>query len=590
MDDDEIFEQVVLQKSPPRQKKLPEIEKSPPAKFSPVKSPPAKSSPASTTIKEVKEVQPNIKPSSTTSDEPFDEEKMLISPKKKKSRAASGSMTSPKESVVEKSPVYESTSNKPEAIKKSVNFETSAPKLNVENKSEHQQKKPQLPIEKPTPQQKQPEISTVKEPKVSEQKVNKPEKVVTAIEETKKKPAEIIKKSVNVETAAEKSKEVVPEKKQLPALSKTTTKEVVQKKVAETKVKPLQQEQPLSKKSNWRSGLREEEDKGEPEAVDEIVVSEPVIFDEKDKDEEEIATVVAAAAAEKECREPVTFRKLSRLGSSSNNETRKKRTWGDSKKTKSGLDAKAISSSELKDIVPNIAPVLEELKEEQVKKMETDEKSPTISSSADDQVNKTITDSTNETSIVLPKPIIEDPEDIKGKLAPISEKNKNKSCVVEIRNLVRPFTNIQLINLLKRTGAFDENTHFWIDKIKSHALVKYERPQEAEETVLALDGVKWPSSNQKKLIVTFSSEDHFERQSKEQVSLKQPLTLEAVDRPQVKRKTIEERLERPEEKRPRKDSDHRPTEEEKPKKEQKSLEVLFNKTKALPSIYWMPKS
>merc|ERR1712141_836040 len=116
--------------------------------------------------------------------------------------------------------------------------------------------------------------------------------------------------------------------------------------------------------------------------------------------------------------------------------------------------------------------------------------------------------------------IIEDPEDIKGKLAPISEKNKNKSCVVEIRNLVRPFTNIQLINLLKRTGAFDENTHFWIDKIKSHALVKYERPQEAEETVLALDGVKWPSSNQKKLIVTFSSEDHFERQSKEQVSLK----------------------------------------------------------------------
>ena len=218
------------------------------------------------------------------------------------------------------------------------------------------------------------------------------------------------------------------------------------------------------------------------------------------------------------------------------------------------------------------------------------------------------------TAALLPKPIVEDPEDIKGKLAPVSEKNKNQSCVVEIRNLVRPFTNSQLVSLLKRTGAFDENEHFWIDKIKSHAMVKFEQPQEAEETVLALDGVKWPSSNQKKLIVTFTSEDHFERQSKEPVSLKrQRLTSlesggrgsgdrDGLDgRPQVKRSRTSESTERSghEEKRARKDS-HRDRpyagsaadkdEEKSPKKEQKSLEVLFNKTKALPSIYWLPKS
>merc|ERR1712025_774773 len=75
----------------------------------------------------------------------------------------------------------------------------------------------------------------------------------------------------------------------------------------------------------------------------------------------------------------------------------------------------------------------------------------------------------------------------------------------------------------KRTGNFDAEKDFWIDKIKSHALVMFEKAAEAEETVMALDGVKWPSSNQKKLIVTFSSDDHFLRQSQSSVSLsKQP--------------------------------------------------------------------
>ena len=103
----------------------------------------------------------------------------------------------------------------------------------------------------------------------------------------------------------------------------------------------------------------------------------------------------------------------------------------------------------------------------------------------------------------------------------VSGKNKNKSCIVDIRNLARPFTNTQLIGLLKQTGSFDKSTHFWVDKAKSHAMVKYDRPQEAEATVQALDAVKWPSSNLKQLIVTLTSEDHFERQSKEPVSLGQ---------------------------------------------------------------------
>ena len=83
--------------------------------------------------------------------------------------------------------------------------------------------------------------------------------------------------------------------------------------------------------------------------------------------------------------------------------------------------------------------------------------------------------------------------------------------VVEIRNLVQPFTKFELINFLKQTGNFDEILDFWIDKNKSRALVRYDRPEEAEKTVFALHGFKWPSSNKNKLILKFSSEDIFDR-------------------------------------------------------------------------------
>ena len=81
--------------------------------------------------------------------------------------------------------------------------------------------------------------------------------------------------------------------------------------------------------------------------------------------------------------------------------------------------------------------------------------------------------------------------------------------VVEIRNLAQPFTKFELINFLKETGNFDEITDFWIDKNKTRALVRYEKPEEAEKTVFALDGFKWP--NEKYLILRFSSEDIFDR-------------------------------------------------------------------------------
>jgi len=261
-----------------------------------------------------------------------------------------------------------------------------------------------------------------------------------------------------------------------------------------------------------------------------------------------------------------------------------------------------VSSSELKDIIPDLKPVLEEIKHEEEQQKTTSTKDANEKDQGD--VPKAESIERTKEDIELPKPTVEDPE----KVASVSEKNKNQSKVVEIRNLVRPFTHNQLVQLLKRTGNFDAEKDFWIDKIKSHALVMFEKAAEAEETVMALDGVKWPSSNQKKLIVTFSSDDHFLRQSQSSVSLsKQPPRLpasstsasdsiETSSSSAIKRSASENYEEGRERKRGRQDSEglaagpQQGLQEKEAKKEQKSLEVLFQKTKALPSIYWMPKS
>jgi len=537
-----------------------------------------------------------------------DDEDKVLSPKKRgRRRGPSGSST---EQPL--SPRYEPPSKL-------------ATNVIAEEKVTEVEKQPPPVVEKPVAppqevvveQEKKP--STVVEPKVkpSEQPIepSPPQKIATQSKSedvTEKEVEKVAPEKTKVETkaAAVKVGNKAGKAEQPPI--------AIVKPAVQEKSSPPQPE-PSKMKRVETPPVVDHSEKEALEATDTIVMSESIDFgDEKEKDDENAtaaATEKVAAEVEKN-REPVTFRKLSRLGSNSgSSETRKKRTWGDSNKTKLPDATTAVSSSELKDIVPDITPVVEKLKEEQ-DKMETaaDDDSTMVLAigkdeaaimDEDEEGSDGGKDAKTDAAKALPKPMVDDPEEVKGKLAPVSEKNKNQSCIVEIRNLVRPFTNGQLVLLLKRTGSFEEENDFWIDKIKSHAMVRYQTPQEAEETVLALDGVKWPSSNQKKLIVTFSSEDHFERQSKETMSLKQPSSLSSSHhhrdhdqdhrQPQVKRKAIDS-LEKPssDEKRARKDSDHRgasaAAEEEKPKKEQKSLEVLFNKTKALPSIYWMPKS
>jgi hypothetical protein len=181
---------------------------------------------------------------------------------------------------------------------------------------------------------------------------------------------------------------------------------------------------------------------------------------------------------------------------------------------------------------------------------------------------------------------------------------------IEVRNLVRPFTLIQLKELLLRTGKIKnfDNGGFWIDKIKSHAMVEYLLPDEAEETVMALDGVKWPSTNPKKLNVTFSTKKVLERAIYDnevplKISSNKEYQRSSSSRDERndsvrKRKHSEgqegasasnnhesnKRIRKSSEKEvePEVDRSHSP-------RPRKRLDDLFRKTNALPCIYWLPK-
>lgn len=171
--------------------------------------------------------------------------------------------------------------------------------------------------------------------------------------------------------------------------------------------------------------------------------------------------------------------------------------------------------------------------------------------------------------------------------------------VIQIVNLTRPFTVNQLKEMLKRTGSIED---FWIDRIKSKCLVHFTTADQASETRMALDGVKWPVSNPKTLNVTFSSKETLQRlkESSEEPGRtggdlsgrigglrewdKNKVNQEG-DRSEKKEKERKERRDRD------RDSEKN-REKQTPERKQpsKTLEELFKKTTTTPSIYWIPLS
>ncbi len=211
---------------------------------------------------------------------------------------------------------------------------------------------------------------------------------------------------------------------------------------------------------------------------------------EEQKSEHEASKVSVDVSEEnlvKVGEEPIRFRRLSRKSESSSHPKESKRTsWSSLPQNRSDATC-LVSSNQLKDIVPDIRPFVEDLEEENPdesedevvadEEMEEVEKNDPKSGSIlpetfPDVVKNGECHNTDDPDVLenedssLSNPIVK-----KASVNKFSEANSAKSCVVSIKNLIRPFTLAQLRELLKRTGKIVEQG-FWTDQIKSHAIVQ----------------------------------------------------------------------------------------------------------------------
>lgn len=290
-----------------------------------------------------------------------------------------------------------------------------------------------------------------------------------------------------------------------------------------------------------------------------------------------------------------------------------KRNWGgrilhsvDDEKTNEGDDSPSdmsteVSSQSLKDLVPNYKRLSDEEKEIQMDVMESDK----VLDFEEASVQKSpspMTESVDPTPLPVAPPKESEVEGapapkrplIRSSVSPEKSTPANvqdhlpQSSVVFVANLVRPFTINQLKALLTRTGTFDSDKDFWIDKIKSKCYVRYAKHQEAKDTIAALNGVVWPSSNPKKLLVKLSSETQFNEvvqnggpvgltstSKRHQEDKTSPMPNLNLARSQSEKRLLAEAVQ----------DVNGGSQTVKPM-EAKPLDELFKKTKHHPCIYW----
>jgi len=427
-------------------------------------------------------------------------------------------------------------------------------------------------------------------------------------EEAKKKAEE--EKKLAAEKKAEEKRKIAEEKKKAEdkkkaeeeekALLKKREKDELEAKELKRREREKLEEDELRKseeeklnKSQKESSEKEAKLKGDDSApVDNNKEDESLILETAADDtlvmEIEQADIVTDDKEEQEKAEipsePGQVTSLRRLGSRSGaGADDRKRGWGASKVTNGGalgLNGAApvsISSDSLKDIVPDLKPLL-------------DTTEPAIS---DDQGEIQSVDS--DPDVAGPKV----PDSVKNeKDEPVKKKKRivlteddNESEFIIITQLTRPFTVKAFQEMLKRTGTLED---FWIDKIKSTCIVKFSSSDQASETKMALDGVTWPVGNPRTLRVAFSTQEMMDKYKQNaEVGLKS--SGDAGDRLSGLREWDKNKSDEREERRGDHERERRNDREVRIRERSrerppptKSLEELFQKTTANPAIYWKP--
>nr|SVE74868.1 EOG090X0F73 [Daphnia carinata] len=301
-------------------------------------------------------------------------------------------------------------------------------------------------------------------------------------------------------------------------------------------------------------------------------------------------------------------------------EAPKKRRWGTSQLLPTKKPALVISTDSLKTLVPDAKPLSAE---------EVRLGSPNFQPSVKHTANHTAEGEDHQLPTAEKIAKVENvrrvaveiavealapakPEVVMAAAAPLLEATspaqQPRSSVLNVSNLVRPFTINQLKELLARTGHLVEGK-FWIDRVKSSCLVQYATEDEAEETRAALHGIHWPTSNPKTLLVDYSTVEDLENRISGKETTNPPVakiepimrTATATVHPlETKRDKAEKVREwdlgktgdQGYEKEQAIKGAHYVGEDEdvKPKDETpaKLLDDLFRKTKATPFIYWLP--
>nr|CAG4637407.1 EOG090X0F73 [Ceriodaphnia reticulata]SVE73238.1 EOG090X0F73 [Ceriodaphnia reticulata] len=297
----------------------------------------------------------------------------------------------------------------------------------------------------------------------------------------------------------------------------------------------------------------------------------------------------------------------------------RKRRWGTSQLLPTKKPALVISTDSLKTLVPDAKP----LSADEVRLGSPNFQSPTkpvASQSQEGEEEQSATEKMEKVEVVR-RVAVEvaaealapaKPEVVLAAAAPLLEATspaqQPRTCVLNVCNLVRPFTINQLKELLARTGHLIDGK-FWIDKVKSSCLVQYETEEEAEETRAALHGIHWPTSNPKTLIVDYSTLEELENRMSGKETTNPPVAkveptmraaaaaVQSIESKQDKGdkvrewdlgKTGEQNSEKDQatkEIRPAGEDEEVKVKDETPAK---LLDDLFHKTKATPHIYWLP--
>ncbi len=301
--------------------------------------------------------------------------------------------------------------------------------------------------------------------------------------------------------------------------------------------------------------------------ADVLQISSPTltsIEEEEVNKEEEAAKAGVAAAAE------VKDRRILKRGASQEEGDRaadkakhRKKSWSSLKAEEGDADA-VVSSGALKDLVPSVTSIMEKNGEQ-----EEEEGSGKEEGEAEegDHGGKEEGEGDNDKAVKEGEAEEDDPND--------------EGAFVKVTNLVRPFTLNQLKTLLSRTGDIDEDSGFFINKIKSVCIVRYLRSSSARDTVSALDNVRWPSTNPKSLSVALTDAAEFDSCA---AGGEGAVTKPAAAAAERSSRLMGNQQSRKEE-RPAAKGDGKSAEAA---KAPKPLEELFKSTKATPLLYWKP--